>query len=103
MILVTVGMHTQPFDRLVRAADELACLAQDDMVIQRGCASYLPRHSRHVDYVTEDQMLQWASEARVVIAHGGAGVILNTSRPAPKIRRRPPASHRGRVGLCCEH
>lgn len=27
MILITVGTHDQPFDRLVKAADNLACLA----------------------------------------------------------------------------
>jgi beta-1,4-N-acetylglucosaminyltransferase len=77
MILVTVGMHTQPFDRLVRAADELASLVEEEVITQRGSAPYVPRFSRYVDYVDEGQMQKWLSEARIVISHGGAGLILS--------------------------
>lgn len=77
MILVTVGMHTQPFDRLVQAADELAFGCEEEVIIQRGCATYVPENARSIDYVDEGQIHRWMAEARIVVSHGGAGVILD--------------------------
>jgi UDP-N-acetylglucosamine transferase subunit ALG13 len=93
MIFVTVGMHTQPFDRLVRAADELAALLDERVIIQRGVASHAPRCAQHVDYVDGEKMGRWLSEARVVISHAGAGSILAALRAgkplvlAPRMHR----------------
>jgi UDP-N-acetylglucosamine transferase subunit ALG13 len=77
MILVTVGMHNQPFDRLVRAADELALRLNERVIVQRGAASYLPRFAHQVDYVDGDQMGRWLSECRVLVSHCGCGSILS--------------------------
>jgi beta-1,4-N-acetylglucosaminyltransferase len=79
MILVTVG-STRPFDRLVRAADELASLVDERITIQRGAGSYQPGVARHVRFVDGGQMQKWLSEARVVISHAGAGSILGALR-----------------------
>ena len=75
MILVTVGMHNQPFDRLVRAAGELASLVDEPVVVQRGASSCVPGDAEYVDYVDEVQMERWLSDARIVITHAGAGSI----------------------------
>jgi UDP-N-acetylglucosamine transferase subunit ALG13 len=80
MILVTVGMHTQPFDRLVRAAGELASLVDEPVVVQRGTSSCVPQGAQFVDYADEAQMQEWLSEARIVISHAGAGTILGALR-----------------------
>jgi beta-1,4-N-acetylglucosaminyltransferase len=76
MIFVTVGQHVEGFDRLVRAADEMAGLVQEQVVIQRGGTRYVPRFAQYVDFVAETQMEDWLSQARVVISHGGAGSII---------------------------
>jgi UDP-N-acetylglucosamine transferase subunit ALG13 len=78
MILVTVGMHNHPFDRLVKAADEMAAAVEERVIIQRGVSRYEPRFCDSFDFVDEATMQGWLSEARVVIAHGGAGSILRT-------------------------
>lgn len=77
MIFVTVGQHPEGFERLVRAADEMAMLVDEPVVIQRGGTRYVPKFARHFDFVTESQVQAWLSRARVVISHGGAGSILN--------------------------
>jgi beta-1,4-N-acetylglucosaminyltransferase len=77
MILVTVGVHNQPLERLVEAADELASQIDEPMIIQRGPSSYIPRFAQHVVFVEEAQLLRWLSQARVVVSHAGAGTILN--------------------------
>jgi UDP-N-acetylglucosamine transferase subunit ALG13 len=92
MILVTVGA-TRPFDRLVKAADELASLADEPLIIQRGTGPYKPRFALHVDFVDEVQMRKWLSESRVVVSHAGGGSIfdaLQAGKPlvlAPRIAR----------------
>jgi len=92
VILVTVGMHTQPFDRLVAAADELAALVDEQVVIQCGAATYLPRFAQHVDFVPGDRMQTWLSDSRIVVSHAGAGSILDAlcaSKPlvlAPRLK-----------------
>lgn len=77
MIFVTVGQHPEGFDRLVRAADEMASLVEEPLVIQRGGTRYTPKFAQHFDFVVEAQVQEWLSRARIVISHGGAGSILN--------------------------
>jgi beta-1,4-N-acetylglucosaminyltransferase len=78
MIFVTVGMHSAGFERLVRAADEMASFVEEPVIIQRGGTQYTPKFSEYFDFADEAQMLDWLARARVVVAHGGAGSILNT-------------------------
>ena len=93
MIFVTVGMHPQGFERLVRAADDLAASWEEPVMIQRGCTTYEPRFAAFVDYVDEAQMEAWLREADVVVSHAGAGSILQTlyaGKPlviVPRLRR----------------
>jgi beta-1,4-N-acetylglucosaminyltransferase len=75
MILVTVGMHTQPFDRLIQSMDEIAQVTDEEVVMQIGHATYEPRHARYFRFTTGEEMLRLYREARVVVAHGGASAV----------------------------
>jgi beta-1,4-N-acetylglucosaminyltransferase len=77
MIFVTVGLHPEGFDRLVRAADEMASLTQELVVIQRGGTEYVPQSTQYFDFAAEAEMQGWLSQARIVVLHGGAGSVLN--------------------------
>jgi beta-1,4-N-acetylglucosaminyltransferase len=77
MILVTVGLHPQGFDRLVQAADAMASLVEETVIIQYGSTRYRPKRARHFDFVDEAEMRNWLGKARVVVSHGGAGSILS--------------------------
>jgi UDP-N-acetylglucosamine transferase subunit ALG13 len=72
-----VGTHNQPFDRLVRAADELASRLEETVIIQCGAATYRPQFAQFIDFVDEAQMGRWLSGCRVVVAHSGIGSILD--------------------------
>lgn len=77
MILVSVGTHHQPFDRLVRAADRLAAALDEPVVVQRGCSRVTPSRCRTVVEGVEPALLTaWMREARVVILHGGSSSFL---------------------------
>lgn len=76
MILVTVGTHRQPFDRLVRAADELATHIAEPTVIQFGQANYHPKNGRAFAFTDSIEMAALTASARIVITHAAAGAIL---------------------------
>jgi beta-1,4-N-acetylglucosaminyltransferase len=80
MIFVTVGTHSQGFDRLVRAADELARDLDEAVVIQRGRSTYVPQYAEHVSFIGGGEMDALMSEARVIISHAAAGTILQVLR-----------------------
>ena len=75
MILVTVGMHSQPFDRLVRAAGELASVVEEPVFVQRGTSSCVPGDAEYADIGDETEMERWLTDARIVISHADASVI----------------------------
>jgi UDP-N-acetylglucosamine transferase subunit ALG13 len=89
MILVTVGMHTQPFDRLIRAMDEIASATEEEVVMQIGHATYIPRHARWFRLATGEEMVELYRAARVVVAHGGASAaeILRAGTPLIAVPR----------------
>lgn len=76
MILVTVGTHDQPFDRLVRAADEMARTLDEQVIIQRGVATYVPASAESFPFTTSREMIELVRSARVVISHAAAGAII---------------------------
>jgi beta-1,4-N-acetylglucosaminyltransferase len=80
MIFVTVGTHDQPFDRLVRAADELAARIDEPVTVQRGVSRFQPRRAQAFDWATTGEMDEWIDRARVVIAHAGAGTMISVFR-----------------------
>lgn len=78
MILVTVGTHSQGFDRLIQAADELAQSMDEKIIIQYGSSGYIPQYAEGVKWLTYEQIEELTIEARVVIGHAGSGTIITT-------------------------
>lgn len=73
MIFVTVGTHEQPFNRLIEEIDKLKenNVIQDDIIIQRGYSTYLPKNCQCYDFLQYDKMEQIQKEAKLIITHGG--------------------------------
>jgi UDP-N-acetylglucosamine transferase subunit ALG13 len=73
MVFVTVGTHEQPFDRLVRAVDELVAdrILEDEVFIQTGYCTYVPKRCRWQKFIPSSEMREHMAEADVVITHGG--------------------------------
>lgn len=78
MIFVTVGTHEQPFDRLVKAIDDLAAagVLTEEVIIQTGYSTYTPRHCASAPFFPYGKMQQLVREARIVITHGGPSSFL---------------------------
>lgn len=77
MIFVTVGMHTQGFDRLIKKMDEIAGKIDEEVIIQIGSTEYQPRNAKYFEFIEDFQEVQELNrKARVVVCHGGAGTII---------------------------
>ena len=73
MIFVTVGTQEQPFNRLVKAVDELKRdgVITEDVVIQTGFSTYEPEYCTWSKLIPYQDMLKNVEDARIVITHGG--------------------------------
>jgi beta-1,4-N-acetylglucosaminyltransferase len=77
MIFVAVGTATQPFNRLVRAADELASMIDEDVIIQIGHSDHLPIKAQYFNWGTMQEMEENIRKSRLVISQAGAGTIIS--------------------------
>jgi beta-1,4-N-acetylglucosaminyltransferase len=80
MILVTVGNHVEPFDRLIKGMDELAGQIDEEVVIQTGHCTYEPRYARHFRFTSGKEMQELTQATRVQVSHAGSGSILTALR-----------------------
>jgi beta-1,4-N-acetylglucosaminyltransferase len=89
-VFVTVG-GAEPFDRLVRALEELP--ADISVLVQRGRSKVQPARAASVDFLSFDELVEHVRSARAVITHAGVGSVLtawaNGKRPivVPRLHR----------------
>jgi UDP-N-acetylglucosamine transferase subunit ALG13 len=74
VILVTVGTHETPFDRLLRAVAPLVEL--DELMVQYGSSELRVAGATCVDFLPFTELAQFAADARAVVTHAGAGSVL---------------------------
>lgn len=75
MIVFTIGT-SEPFDRLVEVADAVAETCQETVVVQGGRTRCVLARAELVDFLPYDELVRLVSEARIVVAHAGAGSVL---------------------------
>ena len=78
MIFVTVGTDHHPFDRLIRAVDEIKLKGwlQDEVQIQSGPSLVKSEVCRIQDFFSFEELMEKIEKARIVITHGGPGSIM---------------------------
>jgi UDP-N-acetylglucosamine transferase subunit ALG13 len=83
MIFVSVGTHEAPFDRLLRAVDELNL--EEQLVVQHGPSQLRIDNSTESEYLPFDDVVAYIREARAVVMHAGVGSVMislaNGKRP----------------------
>lgn len=94
MILVTLGTHPSPMDRLVVAMDDLLgrAVVTEPVIIQAAAFGVRPRLATEASIVSYEQLARWIGEARVVVCHGGPGTILEvlSAGKIPRVVPRDP-------------
>lgn len=77
MIFVTVGTQL-PFDRLIRAIDEIVPdLANEEVIAQTNNGNYKPLHIKVCDYICTGDFDKLMDRARLIISHAGTGTIIS--------------------------
>lgn len=111
MILVTVGTHTMPFDRLLRAVDQLHAAGMFDaaeVTVQAGTSTYRCRGCRQFAYCSGPEFDALLDHAALVISHGGIGTLLRALRrrkrviAIPRLRRYGEHHNDHQVEICTE-
>lgn len=76
MIFVTIGTQA-PFDRFIKAVDEIAADINEPIVAQVYKCDYKPEHIKTIDFLPPDEFNKMFNEARIVVAHAGMGTIIS--------------------------
>ena len=79
MIFVTAGTQL-PFDRLIRAIDDIAVNLNEEIIVQAKKGVYLPRHIKISDYLRATEYADTMTRARLIISHAGTGTIISALR-----------------------
>jgi len=73
MIFLTVGLHEQPFDRIVKLVDEIN---NYETFIQYGYSNYIPKNPEANQFLKFEEIKRLMLKADVVITHGGTGSLM---------------------------
>ncbi len=86
-IFVSVGTHSQQFNRLLEGLDRLAGQGKvkAEIFAQAGNSDYLPKNFKSESFVGEADYNSRMGKADVVVSHGGAGTIINALRLGKKL------------------
>jgi UDP-N-acetylglucosamine transferase subunit ALG13 len=79
LILLTIGTQL-PFNRLVKALDDLAPTLSEEIFGQVGEASFEPQHMRWAATLRPDQFEEKFRAASVIVSHAGIGTILTAQK-----------------------
>jgi UDP-N-acetylglucosamine transferase subunit ALG13 len=56
--------------------DKIAPLIPSEIVIQRGYSRYLPKNTKHFDFVSMKKAIDYIQKSQLVISHAGIGTII---------------------------
>lgn len=94
-LLVAVGTFLYGFDELVAAADSAAETLGIGGFAQIGGSRVLPRRLQWVRFLPSSELCARIAVARVVVCHGGVGILgdaMRAGRPIVAVPRRGPTS-----------
>lgn len=77
MIFVTIGTQ-EPFDRLIKAVDEIApLLGQLEIVAQVSKSNYKVKNMQTLDFASPTDFNTYFEKASLIISHAGMGTIIS--------------------------
>lgn len=78
MIFLTVGTHTQPFNRLLMEIDKLIeqKVIREKVIAQIGYSTYIPKNYKYFSFTREEKIIELIKKSSIIISHAGAGSII---------------------------
>ena len=77
MIYVTVGSHYQSFDRLLKKINNLTGLFDEEVVMQTGYSTYLPKRATYFHFCPMQKAEGLIQKAALIVSHAGIGTIIS--------------------------
>ena len=90
MILVTLGTQKFPMNRLVEAADKMAEQIDEEVFVQIGNSTYIPKNCKYSQFVDSTSFKEMIGECSVLVTHAGVGSIMtgiNANKPVVVVPR----------------
>ena len=87
MIFVTTGSQKFQFNRLLQKIDRLIeeGIVGEEVFAQIGESDYQPRHYEYCRFLDRESFAEKMRECRMVITHGGTGVIIGAVKQRKKV------------------
>ena len=87
MIFIITGTQVYPFDRVLRAVDELIerGMITEEVFAQTGSSAYEPRHYACERFLDADVFRGWVNRADIVLTHGGTGAIVGALKAGKRV------------------
>ncbi len=87
MIFVTVGSQQFQFDRLLQEIDRLISdgTIEEEVFAQIGNATYTPKKFNYTQFMNQDEFENNLEKCRLLITHGGTGVIISAIQRDTKV------------------
>lgn len=87
MIFVTLGSQKFQFDRLLIKLDELIEkeIIKEEVVAQIGASTYKPKYFSYVNFMDRQEFAETMDKCKIVITHGGTGVIIGAVKKGKKV------------------
>lgn len=76
MILVALGTQKFQMDRLIQAVDALAEASSEEIFVQSGNSTYIPKYCKSKDFVDAQEFQRMIEECSLLITHSGVGTIM---------------------------
>lgn len=86
-IFVTVGSRNYQFNRLFVKLDELfeQGTLQGELFAQTGTSTYIPKHYKYKDFISQEEFLEKVIWADLVVTHGASGSIMKALNAGKKV------------------
>ena len=76
-IFVTIGTQ-EPFDRLIKAVDQIAAEHKEvEFVAQTVSSKYVVRHMKTFDFIAPGEYNKILSDSSLIVSHAGIGTIIS--------------------------
>jgi UDP-N-acetylglucosamine transferase subunit ALG13 len=77
LILIVLGTHELPFERLLKEMDRQIFVGnvKEEVIVQAGHTKYHSTHMEIFDFTTYEKMEELYRQASFIITHGGTGSI----------------------------
>ena len=97
MIFVCVGSRDYQFDRLIKEIDKLVGIKEisDEVFAQIGGSDYIPSNIKYEKYLDSAVFSEYLNKSRIVITHGGTGVINNALKMGKQVIGVPRLAEHG--------